>query len=65
MLKEEKYFLKDYRAPFKDFDPTKSISNKDMDTNVFPGKGVSPKSRKVFIKPVTQAEKTGPKWGDL
>jgi hypothetical protein len=49
MLKEEKYYYRDYKPPYKDFDPTKSIANKDMDTNVFPGKGVSPKSRKVFI----------------
>ena len=53
MLKEEKYYYRDYKPPYKDFDPTKSIANKDMDTNVFPGKGVSPKSRKVFIQPLT------------
>ena len=36
MLKEEEYKLKDYRPPYKVFDATKTITNKDMDTNIHP-----------------------------
>ena len=36
MLKEEKYEYKDHRPPFKEFDMTKTISGKNMDTNIHP-----------------------------
>jgi len=35
-MKEEEFKLKDYRPPFKTFDKTKTISGKDMDTNIHP-----------------------------
>lgn len=35
MLKDEIYFRKDYRPPFKNFDPYKSVTNKDMNTIIF------------------------------
>ena len=34
MLKEEDYQYKDYRPPYKVFDKTRSMSTKNMDTNV-------------------------------
>jgi len=64
MLKEEQYFLKNYRPPFKVFDPTKSVSKRDLDTNIHPNyREKSPKSKKVFIQPISANEKLGPKWG--
>jgi len=66
MLKEEEYKLKDYRPPFKTFDPTKTISNKNMDTNIHPNYRQTQKlSNKVFIQPVKPEEKVGPKWGKV
>lgn len=50
MLKEEQYYLKDYRPPFKPFDPYKSMAKRDLDANVsHKERQASPKSRKVFI----------------
>ena len=58
MLKEEEFFLKDYRPPFKVFDKTRSIAPNDMDTNIGPKmRVISPKSTKVFIQPVQDHEK--------
>lgn len=34
MLKDEQYFYKDHRPPYKVFDKTMSIAQKDMDINV-------------------------------
>jgi hypothetical protein len=67
MLKEEEYFLKDYRPPFKKFDLEKSISRKDFDSNIGPKDRVtkSPLSRKVFINRLNTDEMTGPKWGSM
>ena len=63
MLKEEKYHYRDHRPPYKDFDMTKTIVNKDMDTNIHPDRKSNPRSRKVFINAMSTAEKTGAKWG--
>ena len=50
MLKEEEYFYKDYRPPYKVFDKTKSMVEKDMDTNIHPKmREKEARSRKVFI----------------
>ena len=63
MLKDEEYFYKDHRPPWKVFDKTRSIAGKDMDTNIHPQyREKTATSRKVFIQPVTDAEKAGPKW---
>lgn len=64
MLKEEDYLVKDYRPPYKVFDKTKSIVEKDLDTNIHPKmRETDPRSRKVFIEPLKQTEKVGDKWG--
>lgn len=64
MLKEEKYFLKGYQPPYKVFDKTRSVSTKDMNTNVQGiDRKISPKSRKVFIEPLKSFEKSGPFFG--
>ena len=64
MLKDETYFLKDYRPPFKKFDPSRSMSKKDLNTNIFsPSRKESPKSRKIEIKGILNSEKIGTKWG--
>ena len=64
MLKEEEYVRMGYRAPFKNFDPVKSITEKDMDCNVNMNTRLkSPLSRKTFIKPISADEKSGPRWG--
>jgi len=64
MLKDEQYFLKNFRPAWKVFDKTRSMAAKDMDTNIHPKyREKSATSRKVFIEPVTAAEKVGPKWG--
>ena len=64
MLKEEEYFLKDYKPPYKVFDKTRSVSVKDMDTNIGPKmRNLSPTSRKVFIQPLAAQDKQGPIWG--
>ena len=63
MLKDEIYFRKDYRPPFKNFDPYKSVSNKDMNTIIFSqSRKESPKSSKIEIKQLQDHEKVGPKW---
>jgi len=50
MLKEETYFYKDHKPPYKVFDKTRSIAAKDMDTNIHPKmREKSATSRKVFI----------------
>ena len=64
MLKEEDYYYKDYRPPYKVFDKTKSIAGKDLDTNIHPKmRENDARSRKVFIKPLDATEKVGPHWG--
>jgi len=64
MLKEEEYKRAGFRPPYKVFDKTKSLNKNDMDTNIHPNMRVKdPKSRKTFISPVKDTEKTGPKWG--
>lgn len=64
MLKEEEFKLSGYRPPFKNFNEITSMSNKDMDTNIHTNfDKTQPRSRKVFINPVSKDEKTGPKWG--
>ena len=64
MMKEEEYVRLGYRAPFKIFDPVKSISTNDLNCNVnLNTRQPSPTSRKVFIRPIDQYEKTGAKWG--
>jgi len=64
MLKDETYLLKGYQAPYKVFDKTRSTSTKDMNTNVQSvAKKMSPKSRKVFIEPMNNFEKSGPLFG--
>ena len=64
MLKDEQYFYKDHRPPWKVFDKTRSIAGKDMDTNIHPQyREKSATSRKVFIQPLTAADTAGPKWG--
>ena len=35
MLKDETYFLKNYKPPYKVFDPKTSFSKKDMNTLIF------------------------------
>jgi hypothetical protein len=63
MLKEEQYVRMGYRAPFKQFDPVKSIAERDMDCNVNMNTRLkSPLSRKTFIQPIGELEKSGPKW---
>ena len=53
MLKEEHYFYKDHRPPYKVFDKTRSIAAKDMDTNIHPKmREKSATSRKVFVQPL-------------
>ena len=56
MLKEEEYKMSGYRPPFKDFNEITSMSNKNMDTNIHTNFDKSlPRSRKVFIQPVSDA----------
>ena len=63
MLKEEEYVRMGYRAPFKQFDPIKSITTQDLNCNVnLNTRAPSPTSRKVFIKPINNLEKSGPRW---
>lgn len=66
MLKEEEYKRAGFRPPYKVFDKTKSISKGDMNTDVhpMPTRLTDPKSRKTFISPIKNGEKTGPKWGN-
>ena len=53
MMKEEEYVRLGYRAPFKVFDPVKSISTNDLNCNVnLNTRQPSPTSRKVFIKAI-------------
>lgn len=64
MLKEESYLVKGYQAPYKVFDKTRSVSIKNMNINVANISGqISPKSRKVFIDPLKNFEKSGPLFG--
>jgi len=57
MLKEEQYFYKDHRPPYKVFDKTKSMASKDLDTNIHPKmRENDPRSRKVFIEPLKPTE---------
>jgi len=64
MLKEEEYFYRNHRPPFKVFDKTLSIAAKDMDTNIHPKmREKSATSRKVFISPLTAGERSGALWG--
>lgn len=64
MLKDEDYVRKDYRGPFKVWDPAKSMAQRDLDCNVgMKARHESPISRKVFIKPLKETERVGPKWG--
>ena len=64
MLKEEHYFYKDHRPPYKVFDKTRSIAAKDMDTNIHPKmREKSATSRKVFVQPLQATERVGPVWG--
>jgi hypothetical protein len=57
MLKEEQYLMKDYRPPYKVFDKTKSITEKEFDTNIHPKmRETDPRSRKVFISPLKGEE---------
>ena len=64
MLKEEDYKPKDYRPPFKIFDKTKTMAEKDLDTNIHPKmRENDPRSRKVFISKLSAEETRGPKWG--
>lgn len=64
MLKEEEYFLKDYRPPFKVWDPIKSISGKEMDTNIHPDyRQRQATSKHVTIQSMKAEETKGPKWG--
>ena len=64
MLKEEEYKLAGYRPPFKNFNEITSMSNKDMDVNIHTNfDKTQARSRKVMIGGMTNAEKSGPKWG--
>ena len=64
MMKEEKYFYKDHRPPYKVFDKTQSMAGKDLDTNIHPKmRENDPRSRKVFIEPMKPTETQGAKWG--
>ena len=64
MLKEETYFFKGYQPPYKVFDKTRSVSTKNMNTNMQSiEKKMSPKSKKVFIEPIKSFEKCGPLFG--
>lgn len=57
MMKEEQYFYADYRPPYKVFDMTKSITDKDLNTNIHPKmRENDPRSRKVFISPLKPTE---------
>jgi len=58
MLKEEQYYYKNHRPPFKVFDKSRSIAPRDMDTNIGPKmRELSAKSRKVFIQPLISTER--------
>lgn len=64
MLKEEDFHLKGYAPKFKPFDKTMTISQQNMNTNIHSqDRKLSPKSSKVFIKPMSAVEKVGPAWG--
>lgn len=63
MLKEEEYKRLGYRAPFKEWDPVKSVGKDDLVTAIHPNARIKSPASKTFIQPVTEAEKTGPKWG--
>ena len=64
MLKEEEYFYKAHRPAYKVFDKTRSIAARDMDTNIHPKmREKSATSRKVFLSPLTAAERAGALWG--
>jgi hypothetical protein len=57
MLKEEQYHYADYRPPYKVFDKTKSIVDRDLNTNIHPKmRENDPRSRKVFISPLKATE---------
>lgn len=70
MLKEEDYQYKDHRPPYKVFDKNRSLSTKNMDTNIHPSylekfgdkTQRNPRSKKVFIASLDRTEMTGPKW---
>ena len=49
MLKEEDYKSMGYRAPFKVFDPVKSIVSNDMLTSIHPNARVKSIASKTFI----------------
>lgn len=61
--KEEEYKMLGFRAPFKQFDPRRSVSPKDMETAIHPNFRVRSPISKRPIEAVREHEKQGAIWG--
>jgi hypothetical protein len=62
--KEEKYIAAGYRGPFKEFDAVKSVSATNMETSIHPNYRIKSPTSKMTIFPLSNMEKSGPKWGN-